>query len=80
MSQGFLAIVGLLVVAVVVIAVVKGLLASKGAPVTTFPYQKEPHLFGRRSGPSLGCSNKPWETSTVSWGRSGWPMSSRSRA
>jgi hypothetical protein len=45
MLHGLLSAVGTLFVVAVVLAVVKGLLASKVAPVTTFPYQKEPHLF-----------------------------------
>lgn len=45
MSHGVLPFIGLLFLVGVVVLVVKSVLASKKAPATTFPYQKEPHLF-----------------------------------
>ena len=54
MFTGLLPVVGILSLAVVVIAAVKGLLASKEAPATTFHYQKEPHLFSPAERSFLG--------------------------
>lgn len=54
MFHGFLPVVGILLVVAVVIALVKGLLASKGLQASTFPYHKEPHLFSPAERSFLG--------------------------
>ena len=54
MFHGFLPVVGILVVAAVVIAVMKGLVASKGKPAAAYPYQKESHLFSPAERSFLG--------------------------
>ena len=54
MFHGFLPVVGILFVAAVVIAVLKGLPASKEEQVTTFPYQQEATLFSPAERSFLG--------------------------
>jgi len=54
MFHGFLPVVGILFVAAVVIAVLKGLLSSKEEQVITFPYQKESHVFSVAERSFLG--------------------------
>ena len=54
MFHGFLPVIGILFVAVVVIAVVKGLLGSKREQGATFPYQKVPNLFSPAERSFLG--------------------------
>jgi hypothetical protein len=54
MFHGVLPIIGILVVAAIVIAVVKGLLGSKREQGATFPYQKVPNLFSPAERSFLG--------------------------
>jgi hypothetical protein len=70
------AFLGMVVVLVVIAALAVILTASKKTPAPTFPYQKDSHLFSPRSDLSWACQSRPSGTSTASWERCGWPMSS----